>query len=85
MSNQQEELQMGEEKQPTGVGRLVFAGALGSLIGAGAAMLFSPWRGAEARLRLKYHVKEWGATAKQKTIGLCRRRRGLRKGMHTHA
>lgn len=85
MSNQQEELQIGEEKQPTGVGRLVFAGALGSLIGAGAAMLFSPWRGAEARLRLKYHLKEWGSSARHRASGLVRRQKGMHKRMHTHA
>ncbi len=84
MSNRQGGFQIGKENSST-IGGLVLATAIGSLIGAGVAMLFSPWRGAEARLRLKYQLKEFGTASKQKIIGLCRRRRGMRKDLRTHA
>jgi gas vesicle protein len=36
-------------------------GVLGSVVGAAAALLLSPWRGAEARLRLKERAKDVGS------------------------
>ena len=44
-----------------GAGKMVAAGVLGTVIGAAAAMLLSPWRGAEARLRLKERAKDVGS------------------------
>lgn len=44
-----------------GAGKMVAVGVLGSLVGAAAAMLLSPWRGAEARLRLKERAKDVGS------------------------
>jgi gas vesicle protein len=49
-----------------GAGRFVVAGLLGALVGAGAALLLSPWRGAEARLQLKERGKEFAEAAKRK-------------------
>lgn len=56
----------GEAGRRRGAGRVVFAGLLGALVGAAAAMLLSPWRGAEARLRLKERGKELTEGAKKK-------------------
>ncbi len=62
----------GEPRRRRGAGRVLFAGLVGSLVGAAAAMLLSPWRGAEARLRLKQRSKELAEGAKKKfreTVG----------------
>ena len=42
-----------------GGGALV-VGLLGTAVGAAAALLLTPWRGAEARLRLKERAKDVG-------------------------
>jgi len=82
VTEQEEASLLGEEEKPLpGVGRLVIACAFGSLVGAAAAMLLSPWRGAEARLRLKYRLRECCSVARHRAIGMGRRH----KGMHTHA
>jgi len=49
-----------------GACKMVVAGVLGSVIGAAAAMLLSPWRGAEARLRLKERAKDVGSKVSDK-------------------
>ena len=41
-------------------GALVVVGLLGTAVGAAAALLLTPWRGAEARLRLKERAKDVG-------------------------
>lgn len=56
----------GEGGRRRAAGRFVVAGLLGALVGAGAAMLLSPWRGAEARLQLKERGKEFTEAAKKK-------------------
>jgi gas vesicle protein len=45
---------------------MVAVGVLGSVIGAATAMLLSPWRGAEARLRLKERAKDVSSTVSDK-------------------
>jgi gas vesicle protein len=56
----------GQSKQPgrAGTGKVVLVGVLGAAVGAVAALLLSPWRGAEARLRLKDRAKDLGSKAK---------------------
>ncbi len=56
----------GGPRRRGGVGGVLLAGLLGSLVGAAAAMLLSPWRGAEARLRLKERGKDLAEGAKKK-------------------
>ena len=41
-------------------GALAVVGLLGTAVGAAAALLLTPWRGAEARLRLKERAKDVG-------------------------
>jgi gas vesicle protein len=55
--NQGEEDQ-GKPHGRGGAGKLVVVGVLGSVIGAATAMLLSPWRGAEARLKLKERAQD---------------------------
>ncbi len=56
----------GEAGRRGGGGRFVFAGLLGALVGAAAAMLLSPWSGSEARLQLKQRSKELAEGARRK-------------------
>jgi len=50
-----------EGRHRRGAGALVVVGLLGTAVGAAAALLLSPWRGAEARLRLKERAKDVGS------------------------
>jgi gas vesicle protein len=47
-------------------GKVALAGVIGAAAGAATAMLLSPWRGAEARLRLKDRMR--GACFKAKDV-----------------
>ncbi len=54
----------GEREHRRGAGAILFAGLIGSALGAAAAILLSPWRGSEARLHLTDRVKDLEAKAK---------------------
>jgi len=60
-----------EDRRHRGAGALVVVGLLGTAVGAAAALLLSPWRGSEARQRLKERAKDVGSKvgAKAKDIG----------------
>ena len=60
-----------EDRHGRGTGALVVVGLLGTAVGAAAALLLSPWRGSEARQRLKERAKDVGAKvgAKAKDVG----------------
>ena len=60
-----------EQGHGRGSGAVVVAGILGAAVGAAAAMLLSPWRGPEARERLKERAKDVGSRvgAKAKDVG----------------
>ena len=60
-----------EGRRHRGAGALVVVGLLGTAVGAAAALLLSPWRGSEARQRLKEKVTDVGSKvgAKAKDVG----------------
>ena len=60
-----------EDRRHRGAGALVVVGLLGTAVGAAAALLLSPWRGSEARQRLKERAKDVGSKvgAKAKDVG----------------
>ncbi|NOZ24862.1 MAG: YtxH domain-containing protein [Nitrospirae bacterium] len=55
-----------EEREGFGVGSMFFAFLLGSLVGAGAALIFAPQSGPETRKR----VKDLAEDVKEKTAGI---------------
>ena len=55
-----------EETGAGGRGRVLLAGVLGSIVGAVTALLLTPWRGAEARRKMKDAASAAGASAKEK-------------------
>ena len=60
MPHHDTESKAAENGHRRGGGALVVVGLLGTAIGAAAALLLTPWRGAEARLRLKERAKDVG-------------------------
>ena len=72
MDNSSEE----DQTKSVGRGKLLLVGALGSILGAAAALLLAPWRGAEARKKLKEGAAKAGAAAKEKATVIFRRAKG---------
>jgi hypothetical protein len=76
VGNQHEESPADEretEKSSGGRGKMLLAGLLGAVTGAVAGLLLAPWRGADARRKLK----ESAAAAKDKVgTAILYRRRG---------
>lgn len=67
MTDEREREQSAEQEGTRRPARLALvAGAIGSVLGAGAALLLSPWRGAETRERLRGGASKFGATAREK-------------------
>jgi gas vesicle protein len=60
----------GTEKGTTSRAGLLLVGLAGSVIGAAAALLLAPWRGAETRRRLKEAAATAGSAAKEKASAL---------------
>lgn len=55
-----------ESPEPGGQGKKLFlVGLLGAAVGAVAAMLLTPWRGSEARQKVKEGAVKAGAAAKE--------------------
>ena len=71
MPHQDTESNAAEDRHGRGAGALVVVGLLGTAVGAAAALLLSPWRGSEARQRLKERAKDVGSKvgAKAKDVG----------------
>jgi gas vesicle protein len=55
-----------ERKVPRTGRKLLLAGLLGSVLGAVAGLMLAPWRGADARRKLKDAAGAAGASAKEK-------------------
>lgn len=71
MPHQDTDSNAAEGRHRRGAGALVVVGLLGTAVGAAAALLLSPWRGSEARQRLKERAKDVGSKigAKAKDVG----------------
>ena len=78
MTEERDELQGSEEEGPSRGGRKRFlvVGLLGAAVGAVTAMLLTPWRGAEARKKLKEGAQKAGSAVKDKAVTVIRRGKG---------
>lgn len=79
-----------EQKAGGAAGKVALAGAIGAVVGAATAMLLSPWRGAEARLRLKdrmrsscFKAKDVTSKAKDVAVKAKERAKGVLPGKET--
>jgi len=79
--HREEDAPAGHEHSSRGrAGVALVAGVIGGILGAAAALLVSPWRGEEARSKLKERVGEMGSAVKGKASEIADRVKQSRSG-----